>query len=65
MTKQTRPTTPEEEGIELREDAWERFEETVRKVAKSLPVHRTGKPAGGDRPKTKRGARAQSARKSR
>jgi hypothetical protein len=52
--KERRPTTPEEEGIELHPDAWERFENTVDKVveAKVPPVHRTGKPIG-DRPKAR------------
>lgn len=47
-----RPTTPEEEGIELHPDSWDRFERTVDKVATGDPVHRTGKPAGADRPRT-------------
>jgi hypothetical protein len=51
--KPARQTTPEEEGIELRDDAWERFERTFEKVVKSPPVHRTGKPTGGDRAKPK------------
>lgn len=46
--KPARPTTPEEEGIELHPDAWERFERTVRKVAQAPPAHRTGRPAGED-----------------
>jgi hypothetical protein len=50
VKKAPRPTTPEEEGIELHPDAWERFERTVDKVVKGPPVHRTGKPAGEDRP---------------
>jgi hypothetical protein len=29
MSKPARPTTPEEKGIELHPDAWERFERTV------------------------------------
>jgi hypothetical protein len=44
-----RPTTPEEEGIELRSDAWERFERTVDMVAKAPPVHRTAKPVAANR----------------
>src|SRR5580704_3589515 len=43
------PTTPEEEGIELRSDAWERFERTVDMVAKAPPVHRTAKPVAANR----------------
>jgi hypothetical protein len=50
-------TTPAEEGIELHPDAWERFERTVKKVAKAPPAHRTGKPTGEDRPRRKRAAR--------
>jgi hypothetical protein len=42
--KPERPTTPEEEGIELHPDAWERFERNVQKVMKAPPVHRTGTP---------------------
>jgi hypothetical protein len=43
----TLPTTPEEEGIELHPDAWERFERTVDKVVKGgRPATRTRKPAG-------------------
>jgi hypothetical protein len=49
MTKPARPTTPEEEGIELHSDAWERFERTVDKVAKAPPAHRTGKPVVANR----------------
>jgi hypothetical protein len=62
-----KPTTPEEEGIELLPDAWERFERTVDKVveAKVPPVHRTGKPIGADRPKTSGADRAPRAKKPR
>jgi hypothetical protein len=52
--KPAEPTTPEEEGIELHPDAWERFEHTFDKVINAPPVHRTGKPTGADRPKRKR-----------
>jgi hypothetical protein len=48
-----KPTTPEDEGIELHSDAWERFERTFHKVVKAPPVHRTGKTTAGDRPKRK------------
>jgi len=58
MTKPARPTTPEDEGIELHPDAWERFERTVDKVIKGDPVHRTGKPTGANRPLLKPAARA-------
>jgi hypothetical protein len=56
--KPKRPTTPEQEGIELHPDAWERFERNVQKVMKAPPVHRTGKPTGGDQPQRKRRGRA-------
>ena len=52
--KPIRPTTPEEEGIELHPDAWERFERAVDKVAKGRPVKRNRKPTGQDRPKRRR-----------
>ena len=58
-----KPTTPEEEGIELHPDAWERFERTVDKVAKAPPAHRTGKSTGEDQPKGRgRVSRAKSSR---
>jgi hypothetical protein len=53
-----KPTTPEEEGIELHPDAWQRFERTVDRVVKSPPAHRTAKPTGADQPKRKRRAPA-------
>jgi hypothetical protein len=53
--KPARPTNPEEEGIELHPDSWERFERTFDKVVTAPPVHRTGKPTGEDRTKRKRG----------
>jgi hypothetical protein len=56
--KPKRPTTPQEEGIELHPDAWERFERNVQKVMKAPPVHRTAKPTGGDQPQRKRRDRA-------
>ena len=52
-----KPTTPEQEGIELHSDAWERFERTVDKVAKAPPAHRTAKPIASNR-SAKRGGRA-------
>ena len=52
------PTTPEEEGIELHPDAWERFEKTFDKVVKSPPAHRTAKPTAEDQPQPKRRDRA-------
>jgi hypothetical protein len=55
MSKIARPTTPDEEGIELHPDAWERFERTVKKVAQARPAHRTGKKAAADRAPTRRG----------
>jgi len=51
MIDKPRPTTPEEEGIELHPDAWERFERTVDQVTKTHPARRTGKPVGADQPK--------------
>jgi hypothetical protein len=60
MIAKPRPTTPEQEGIELHPDAWDRFERTVDKVTKAPPVHRTGKPTGEDRPARKSAARAPS-----
>jgi hypothetical protein len=66
-SKRPKPTTPEEEGIELYPDAWERFERTIDKVveAKVPPVHRTGKPFGGDRPRRSGAARDGGAKSSR
>jgi hypothetical protein len=58
MTKPARPTTPEEEGIELHPDGWDRFERLFDKVVKAPPVHRTGKPTGADRPRKPQGPRA-------
>jgi hypothetical protein len=52
-----KPTTPEEEGIELRPDAWERFQQTVRKVMKARPLHRTAEATGADQPPRKRRGR--------
>jgi hypothetical protein len=49
--KPVRPTTPEEEGIELHPDAWKRFEQTFDKVVTGPPVHRTGKKVVANRPK--------------
>jgi hypothetical protein len=56
--RRQKPTTPQEEGIELRPDAWERFEKTVGKVVKGSPAHRTAKPTDADRPQRKRRGRA-------
>jgi hypothetical protein len=53
MKTPTRPTSPDEEGIELYPDSWKRFERTLDKVINAPPVHRTGKPTGGDRLKRK------------
>jgi hypothetical protein len=49
--KTSRPTTPDEEGIELRENGWAEFERVFDKVVKAPPVHRTGKPTGADQAK--------------
>jgi hypothetical protein len=38
MTKDRRPTTPEEEGVEELPDAWERFEKAFDKVMKAKPM---------------------------
>ena len=53
-----RTTTPEEEGIELREDALEQFGEFVKRIAKAGPQHRPPKKARAPSPKRggKRGA---------
>jgi ferric-dicitrate binding protein FerR (iron transport regulator) len=58
MDKLPRPTTPEEEGIELHSDAWERFERLVDQVAKAPPVHRTAKPTGADQAQKRRAAKS-------
>jgi hypothetical protein len=53
-----RPTTPEEEGLELHPDSWERFKRTFHKVVKSGPVHRKaeiGKAAANRRRQKTRG----------
>jgi hypothetical protein len=39
QSEPAKPTTPEEEGIEVHPNAWERFERTVDKVVNSPPVH--------------------------
>jgi hypothetical protein len=58
----TLPTTPEEEGIELRPDAWERFERTVDKVVSGgHPAIRTRKRAAAGRDR-KRADRAKFSR---
>jgi hypothetical protein len=41
--KETRQTTPEEEGIELDPNAWDRFPNFVKEIAKAGPQHRTPK----------------------
>jgi hypothetical protein len=53
-----RPTTLEEEGIELHPDAWQRFERTFRKVVKAPPAHRAPKTTAEDRPEGKDRGRA-------
>jgi hypothetical protein len=59
--KPGRQSTPEEEGIELRPDAWERFERTLHQVVKARPARRTVETTAEDRPKAKsRGRRAKS-----
>jgi hypothetical protein len=55
-------TTPEEEGIELHSDAWERFERTFHKVVKGPPVHRAAKTTEVDRPQAKDRGRAKLSR---
>jgi hypothetical protein len=63
MDERPRPkptTTPEEEGIELHPDAWERFKRTFHKVVKAQPVHRTAKTTGEDRQKAKDRGRGKS-----
>jgi hypothetical protein len=49
MSKAARPTTPEEEGVELH-PGLDRFERLFDKVVKAPPVHRTGKPTDADQP---------------
>lgn len=63
MKERKRPTTPEQEGIEIAPDAWERFESTVDKVVKAPPAHRAAKPVGANQPKAR--GRTSRARKSR
>jgi hypothetical protein len=49
-TVKSKPTTPEQEGIELHPDSWKRFEETAEKVARYRPNRRTAaKPADANR----------------
>jgi hypothetical protein len=60
-----RPTTPEEEGIELHPDAWERFERAAGKFVKGMKDHPAAKPTGGDRSPGKGRAGHAAARKSR
>jgi hypothetical protein len=44
------PTTPQQEGIELHPDSWERFEKTFDKVVKGPATHRTAvKPTAANR----------------
>jgi hypothetical protein len=38
--RRVKTTTPEEEGLDLHPDSWERFEQTVDKVVKGPPPHR-------------------------
>jgi hypothetical protein len=43
--------TPEKEPeIELHPDAWERFGEFVKRIARAGPQHRTGKGKSADKP---------------
>jgi hypothetical protein len=54
--KERRLTTPEEEGIELDPNAWDRFPEFVKGIATAGPQHRTPKAKakpklGSSRPK--------------
>jgi hypothetical protein len=53
-----KPTTPEEEGIELHDDAWQRFERTATEVGHYRPNRETVEPAGANRTK-KRSADSQ------
>ena len=43
QSKPRKLTTPEEEGIELDPDAWDRFPDFVKGVAKAGPQHRPAK----------------------
>ncbi len=45
MTKRKRTTTPEEEGIELRPDAWKRFEHALKTIGRHKPKDRAEKEA--------------------
>jgi hypothetical protein len=55
-----KPTTPEEEGIELHPDAWNRFKRTFHKVVKLRPVHRAAEKVAEGRPQAKGRGRAKS-----
>ena len=46
-SKRPRPTTPEEEGIELDPDAWDRFPDFIKGIAKAGPQHRPAKKGRG------------------
>jgi len=63
--KPARPTTPEEEGIELHPDAWERFERAADKFVKGAQDQSAAKPTGGDHPKRRRAGGGPAATKSR
>ena len=60
-----RPTTPEEEGIELHPDAWERFEGAARKFVKGMKDRPAAGQAGADHPKRRRAVGGRAARKNR
>jgi hypothetical protein len=61
QSRDKRPTTPKEEGIELHPDAAERFEEAARKFIDGVRVRPAAKPTAEDQPQ-KRGARARAKR---
>jgi hypothetical protein len=52
--KERRQTTPEEEGIELDPNAWDRFPEFVKQIAKAGPQHRQPKVKSKEKPTKRR-----------
>ena len=58
--QRSKATTPEEEGIELHPDAWNRFQRTFRKVVKPRPARRAAETIAEDRPQANGRGRAMS-----
>jgi hypothetical protein len=56
--KPRQPTTPEEEGIELVPDSWERFKRTATEVGHYRPDRAAAKQAAANQPQKKRSRRA-------